>query len=334
MPVRILAIETSCDETAAAVVDDGRVVRSSVVASQADLHARYGGVVPEIASRAHVELICDVVEEALVEAGVVLDDLDAVAAVRGPGLAGALLVGVSAAKAISIAKDLPYVGVHHHEAHLYAAMIEDPSLEPPLVTLIVSGGHTLLVAMDGHGRYRVLGETVDDAAGEAFDKVARFLGLGYPGGPAIDRLAREGDPEAIRFPRPMRNDGLDFSFSGLKTAVVQYVRKHPEAGVADIAASFQAAIVDVLVEKLQAAALETGIATVVAGGGVAANSALRARLTDLGADGAGGDVKVVLPGIELCTDNAAMVGAVAAYRLAADGPTPLEAPVVPNLRLV
>jgi N6-L-threonylcarbamoyladenine synthase len=334
MPVRILAIETSCDETAAAVVDDGRVVRSSVVASQADLHARYGGVVPEIASRAHVELICDVVEEALVEAGVVLDDLDAVAAVRGPGLAGALLVGVSAAKAISIAKDLPYVGVHHHEAHLYAAMIEDPSLEPPLVTLIVSGGHTLLVAMDGHGRYRVLGETVDDAAGEAFDKVARFLGLGYPGGPAIDRLAREGDPEAIRFPRPMRNDGLDFSFSGLKTAVVQYVRKHPEAGVADIAASFQAAVVDVLVEKLQAAALETGITTVVAGGGVAANSALRARLTDLGADGAGGDVKVVLPGIELCTDNAAMVGAVAAYRLAADGPTPLEAPVVPNLRLV
>jgi N6-L-threonylcarbamoyladenine synthase len=330
-PVRILAIETSCDETAAAVVDDGRVVRSSVVASQADLHARYGGVVPEIASRAHVELICDVVEEALVEAGVVLDDLDAVAAVRGPGLAGALLVGVSAAKAISIAKDLPYVGVHHHEAHLYAAMIEDPSLEPPLVTLIVSGGHTLLVAMDGHGRYRVLGETVDDAAGEAFDKVARFLGLGYPGGPAIDRLAREGDPEAIRFPRPMHNEGLDFSFSGLKTAVVQYVRKHPDAGVADIAASFQAAVVDVLVEKLLAAALETGITTLVAGGGVAANSALRARLTELGA---GGDLKVVVPGIDLCTDNAAMVGAVAAYRLAADGPTPLEAPVVPNLRLV
>jgi N6-L-threonylcarbamoyladenine synthase len=329
--VRILAIETSCDETAAAVVDDGRVVRSSVVASQADLHARYGGVVPEIASRAHVELICDVVEEALVEAGVVLDDLDAVAAVRGPGLAGALLVGVSAAKAISIAKDLPYVGVHHHEAHLYAAMIEDPSLEPPLVTLIVSGGHTLLVAMDGHGRYRVLGETVDDAAGEAFDKVARFLGLGYPGGPAIDRLAREGDPEAIRFPRPMHNEGLDFSFSGLKTAVVQYVRKHPEAGVADIAASFQAAVVDVLVEKLLAAALETGITTLVAGGGVAANSALRARLTELGT---AGDLKVVVPGIDLCTDNAAMVGAVAAYRLAAGGPTPLEAPVVPNLRLV
>jgi len=328
--VRILGIETSCDETAAAVVDDGRNVRSSVVSSQAALHARYGGVVPEIASRAHVELIGDVVEQALFEAGTTIDELDAVAAVRGPGLAGALLVGVSAAKAISLAGDVPYVAVHHHEAHLYAAMIEDPQLEPPLVTLIVSGGHTLLIAMDGHGRYRVLGETVDDAAGEAFDKVARFLGLGYPGGPAIDRIARSGDPDAIRFPRPMRDDGHDFSFSGLKTAVVQYVRKHPEAEVADVAASFQAAVVDVLVEKLVGAAREAGIETVVAGGGVAANSALRERLLDLAVDG---DVRVVLPGIELCTDNAAMVAAVAQYRLEADGPTPLAAPVVPNLRL-
>ncbi|HEY5170523.1 MAG TPA: tRNA (adenosine(37)-N6)-threonylcarbamoyltransferase complex transferase subunit TsaD [Acidimicrobiia bacterium] len=329
--VRVLGIETSCDETAAAVVDDGREVRSSVVASQADLHARYGGVVPEVASRAHVELICDVIEQSLVEAGSSLDELDAVAAVRGPGLAGALLVGVSAAKAISLARKLPYVGVHHHEAHLYAAMIEDPQLEPPLVTLIASGGHTLLIAMDDHGRYRVLGETVDDAAGEAFDKVARYLGLGYPGGPEIDRLAREGDPEAVRFPRPMRGEGHDFSFSGLKTAVVQYVRKHPDTDVADIAASFQAAIVDVLVEKLLGAARETGIRTVVAGGGVAANSALRERLLDLAV---AGEVRVVLPGIALCTDNAAMVASVAAYRLAADGPTPLEAPVVPNLRLV
>jgi N6-L-threonylcarbamoyladenine synthase len=328
--VRILGIETSCDETAAAVVDDGRNVRSSVVASQADLHARYGGVVPEIASRAHVELIGDVIEQALLEAGTSLDEVDAVAAVRGPGLAGALLVGVSAAKAISIARDLPYVAVHHHEAHLYAAMIEDPSLEPPLVTLIVSGGHTLLIAMDGHGRYRVLGETVDDAAGEAFDKVARFLGLGYPGGPAIDRLARSGNPEAIRFPRPMRDEGHDFSFSGLKTAVVQYVRKHPDTDVADVAASFQEAIVDVLVEKLLGAARETKIQTVVAGGGVAANSALRERLLDLAVDG---EVRVVLPSIALCTDNAAMVAAVAAYRLEADGPSALEAPVVPNLRL-
>jgi N6-L-threonylcarbamoyladenine synthase len=326
----ILGIETSCDETAAALVTDEGEIRSSVVSSQAELHARYGGVVPEIASRAHVELICDVIEQSLVEAGASLVDIDAVAAVRGPGLAGALLVGVSAAKAISIARGLPYVGVHHHEAHLYAAMIEDPQLEPPLVTLIASGGHTLLIAMDGHGSYRVLGETVDDAAGEAFDKVARFLGLGYPGGPAIDRLALDGDPEAIRFPRPMRGEGHDFSFSGLKTAVVQYVRKHPDVEVADVAASFQAAIVDVLVEKLVAAAKETGISTVVAGGGVAANSALRTRLLDLAAEG---DLRVVVPGIALCTDNAAMVGAVAAYRLAADGPTPLEAPVVPNLRL-
>jgi N6-L-threonylcarbamoyladenine synthase len=329
--VRVLGIETSCDETAAAVVDDGRQVRSSVVASQADLHARYGGVVPEIASRAHVELICDVIEQALVESGASFEGLDAVAAVRGPGLAGALLVGVSAAKAISLASRLPYVAVHHHEAHLYAAMIEDPQLEPPLVTLIVSGGHTLLVAMEDHGRYRVLGETVDDAAGEAFDKVARFLGLGYPGGPAIDRIAREGDPEAIRFPRPMRAEGHDFSFSGLKTAVVQYVRKHPDTDVADVAASFQAAIVDVLVDKLLAAARETGIDTIVAGGGVAANSALRERLLDVAV---AGDVRLVLPSVALCTDNAAMVAAVGAYRLAADGPTPLEAPVVPNLRLV
>jgi len=329
--MRVLGIETSCDETAAAVVDDGRQVRSSVVASQADLHARYGGVVPEVASRAHVELICDVIEQALVESGASLGELDAVAAVRGPGLAGALLVGVSAAKAISLANRLPYVGVHHHEAHLYAAMIEDPLLEPPLVTLIASGGHTLLVAMEGHGRYRVLGETVDDAAGEAFDKVARFLGLGYPGGPAIDRLARDGDPEAVRFPRPMHAEGLDFSFSGLKTAVVQYVRKHPETDVADVAASFQAAIVDVLVDKLLAAARETGIDTIVAGGGVAANSALRERLLDVAV---AGDVQLVLPSVALCTDNAAMVAAVAAYRLAADGPTALTAPVVPNLRLV
>src|SRR5262245_33187857 len=269
--VRILAIETSCDETAAAVVDDGRRIRSSVVASQADLHARYGGVVPEIASRAHVELINDVIEEALVEAGATLSTLDAVAAVHGPGLAGALLVGVSAAKAISLAADIPYVGVHHHEAHLYAGLLEDPSLEPPLVTLIVSGGHTMLVAMEGHGRYRVLGQTVDDAAGEAFDKIARFLGLGYPGGPAIDRIAQEGDPDAVAFPRPMRGEGLDFSFSGLKTAVVQYLRKHPQLEVADIAASFQAAVVDVLVDKLVDAAKETGIDTVVVGGGVAAN---------------------------------------------------------------
>jgi N6-L-threonylcarbamoyladenine synthase len=327
---RILAIETSCDETAAAVVDDGRRVRSSVVASQADLHARFGGVVPEIASRAHVELIDDVIEQALVEAGSSLGEIDAVAAVHGPGLAGALLVGVSAAKAIALAMDIPYVGVHHHEAHLYAALLEEPELEPPLVTLIASGGHTLLIAMDGHGRYRVLGQTVDDAAGEAFDKVARFLGLGYPGGPAIDRVARDGDPNAIAFPRPMLDDGHDFSFSGLKTAVIQYVRKHPDVEVADVAASFQAAVVDVLVAKLVGAAREVGTRVVVAGGGVAANSVLRERLLDLALTG---EAEVVLPSLALCTDNAAMVGAVAAFRLAADGPTPLDAGASPGLQL-
>jgi len=328
--VRILGIETSCDETAAEIVDDGRLIRASVVASQADLHARFGGVVPEIASRAHVDLIADVIEETLVEAGTSLNEIDAVAAVHGPGLAGALLVGVSAGKAIALATGVPYVGVHHHEAHVYAALLEEPTLEPPLVTLVVSGGHTLLIAMDGHGDYRVLGQTVDDAAGEAFDKVARFLGLGYPGGPAIDRTARDGDPNAIAFPRPMLDDGYDFSFSGLKTAVVHYVRKHPDVAVADVAASFQVAVVDVLVTKLLAAARAAGIDTVVVGGGVAANSLLRDRMHDLAARG---EVRAVLPALELCTDNAAMVACVAAFRLAADGPTPLDTPAVPNLRL-
>jgi N6-L-threonylcarbamoyladenine synthase len=329
---RLLGIETSCDETAAAVVDDGRIVRSSVVASQADLHARYGGVVPELASRAHVELIGDVIEQALVEAGTTRRDLDAVAVVHGPGLAGALVVGVSAAKAIALATGIPYVGVHHHEAHLYAALLGDPDLEPPFVTLVASGGHTLLVAMHGHGEYRVLGQTVDDAAGEAFDKVARLLGLGYPGGPAIDRVARAGDPTAIAFPRPMLGEGLDFSFSGLKTAVVHHLRAHPGAAVADVAASFQAAVVDVLVRKLVAAARETGIATVVIGGGVAANSALRARLEALAAEDPGAP-RVVLPAVALCTDNGAMVAAAGAFRLAAHGPTPLDDAVRPNLRL-
>jgi N6-L-threonylcarbamoyladenine synthase len=327
---RILGIETSCDETAAAVVEDGRIVRSSVVSSQADVHARFGGVVPEVASRAHVEVIDDVVAEALVEAGVDLPDLDAVAAVHGPGLSGALIVGVSAAKALAIAANLPYVGINHHEAHMYAALLEDPSLEPPLLTLVVSGGHTLLVEMEDHGRYRVLGRTVDDAAGEAFDKIARFLGLGYPGGPAIDRLATEGNPEAVPFPRPMLNDGDDFSFSGLKTAVVHWVRKHPDTPVADVAASFQAAVVDTLVTKLLRAAARTGTGTVVIGGGVAANSALRVAVAD-GAAAAG--LRAVVPRRALCTDNAAMVGACAWWRLTADGPTPLGTGVDPALAL-
>ncbi|MGQ0826098.1 MAG: tRNA (adenosine(37)-N6)-threonylcarbamoyltransferase complex transferase subunit TsaD [Actinomycetota bacterium] len=328
--MRILAIETSCDETAAAIVDDGRRAVSSVVASQADLHARFGGVVPEIASRAHVELINDVLAQALVEAGTDLAEVDAVAAVHGPGLAGALLVGVSAAKALALAADVPYIGVHHHEAHLYAAFLEDPTLAPPLVTLVVSGGHTLLVEMRDHGRYRVLGQTVDDAAGEAFDKVARFLGLGYPGGPIIDRLAIEGDPDAIAFPRPMLNDGDDFSFSGLKTAVVQYLRRQSDIDVVDVAASFQAAVVDVLLAKLVGAAHRVGVDTVVIGGGVAANSSLRTRLLDE-AERAG--LTAVLPSRELCTDNAAMVGAAAWWILRDLGPTGLAGGAWPGLRL-
>jgi N6-L-threonylcarbamoyladenine synthase len=328
--MRILGIETSCDETAAAVVDDGRSILSSVVSSQSDLHAPYGGVVPEIASRAHVDLINDVIGQALVEAGMTHDDVDAVAAVHGPGLAGALLVGVSAAKAIALATGRPYVGVNHHEAHVYAALLEDPALEPPFVTLVVSGGHTLLIAMEDHGRYRVLGQTVDDAAGEAFDKVARFLGLGYPGGPAIDRIALEGDAAAIAFPRPMLDDGNDFSFSGLKTAVVQYVRKHPDVEVADVAASFQAAVVDVLVTKLLRVAETAGVDTIVIGGGVAANSELRTRLLD---EGETSGLRVILPSISLCTDNAAMVASVAWWRLLADGPTPLDSGAYPGLRI-
>ena len=329
--MRILGIETSCDETAAAVVEDGRHVQSSVVSSQVDLHARFGGVVPEIASRAHVELITAVVAEALVEAGVLeVGDLDAVAACHGPGLAGALLVGVSAAKALALTADVPYVEVNHLEAHLYAAWLEEPDLEPPLAVLIVSGGHTMLVVMEGHGRYRVLGQTVDDAAGEAFDKVARFLGLGYPGGPAIDRLAAEGDPAAIPFPRPMLDDGPDFSFSGLKTAVVNHVRRHPDAAVADVAASFQEAAVDVLVAKLMAGAAEAGADTLVLGGGVAANSRLRTRVVEA-AEATGS--RVFLPPLALCTDNGAMIAATAWWRLRADGPTPLDAGAQPNLRL-
>jgi tRNA N6-adenosine threonylcarbamoyltransferase len=330
----ILALETSCDETAAAVVDDGRRVRSSIVSSQVDLHARFGGVVPEIASRAHVDLIGPVIADALGEAALELRDVDAVAACHGPGLAGALLVGVSAAKALALVADIPYVGVNHLEAHLYAAWLDEPDLEPPLAVLIASGGHTLLVVVEEHdddtgGRYRVVGQTVDDAAGEAFDKVARFLGLGYPGGPAVDALARKGDPEAIPFPRAMPGE-TDFSFSGLKTAVVNHVQRNPGDAVADVAASFQAAVVDQLAGKLAVAADEAGATALVLGGGVAANSALRERVA---ADAAAAGRRAFLPTPALCTDNAAMIGAAAWWRLRSDGPTPLDAGIDPVLGL-
>jgi N6-L-threonylcarbamoyladenine synthase len=327
---RILAIETSCDETAAAVVEDGRLVKSSVVSSQVDLHARFGGVVPEVAGRAHVDLLTPVVTEAMDLADATAGELDAVAATIGPGLIGSLLVGVSAAKAYAWAWGIPFVGVNHLEGHLHAAFLEDPDIALPAVVLLVSGGHTMLIHMRAPGRYRLLGQTIDDAAGEAFDKVARFLGLGYPGGPAIERAAAAGDPGAIMFPRGLRHDGYSFSFSGLKTAVITYVRKHPEAATTDVAASFQEAVVDVLVEKTMRAAASTGARSVCIGGGVAANSALRERVVSAAqADGR----TALIPSRAMCTDNAAMVGATAWYRLRLDGPTPLDAGANPNLRL-
>jgi N6-L-threonylcarbamoyladenine synthase len=333
---RILGIETSCDETAAAIVEQGTSVLSSVVSSQVDLHARYGGVVPEIASRAHVDLIVPVVAQAFVEAGLSehrVDEhgceVDAVAATFGPGLVGALLVGVSAAKALALAWDVPFIAVNHLEAHLYATFLDEPDLELPLVVLLVSGGHTLVVLMEGHGQYQVLGSTIDDAAGEAFDKVARYLGLGYPGGPAIDRLAVTGDPEAIRFPRPMQGDGTyDFSFSGLKTAVINHVRNNPDVSTADVAASFQEAVVDVLVTKALSAAREVGAKGLCLGGGVAANSRLREQLLDACATHG---LRGFLPSWAMCTDNAAMVASAAWYRWQSDGPSPLDTGALPNL---
>jgi N6-L-threonylcarbamoyladenine synthase len=338
---RILGIETSCDETAAAVVEQGRTVLSSVVSSQVDLHARYGGVVPELAGRAHVELSLPVVTDALAQAGLdrrgrSLDDptgplgIDAVAATVGPGLIGALLVGVSTAKAFALAWDVPFIGVNHLEGHLYAAMLEAPELETPVVVLLVSGGHTLLVSLEAPGRYEVLGATVDDAAGEAFDKVARYLGLGYPGGPEVDRIAALGDPSSIRFPRASTSGAFDFSFSGLKTAVVTYVRAHPEVTNADVAACFQEAVVDVLIAKSLAAADEIGAKGACLAGGVAANSLLRARFAE--AFAARG-LASYLPSRAMCTDNAAMIAAAGYFQLERSGPTALDAGAVPDLRL-
>jgi tRNA N6-adenosine threonylcarbamoyltransferase len=327
----ILAIETSCDETAASVVVGGTRVSSSVVSSQVDLHARFGGVVPEIAGRAHEQLLNPVVAEALVEAGVDGSQLDAVAATVGPGLIGALLVGVSAAKAFALSWDVPFVAVNHLEGHMYAAFLDEPALELPVVVLLVSGGHTMLISMEGHGQYRMLGGTIDDAAGEAFDKVARTLGLGYPGGPEIDRLALEGNPTAVAFPRALRDRPYDFSFSGLKTAVVNHMRNSSgEIPVEDVAASFQEAVVDVLASKTQQAARDTGARAICLAGGVAANSGLRERILDVcHEDG----IQAYLPAHSMCTDNAAMIGTAAWYRLKSDGPSPWDCGANPSLSL-
>ena len=325
----VLAIETSCDETAAAVVADGRHVLSSVVSSQVDIHARYGGVVPEVASRAHVDLITPVIAQTLIEAGIQYQDLDLVAATRGPGLVGSLLVGVSAAKSLALVWGKPFIGVNHLEGHLYSSFLEEPDLELPMVILLVSGGHTMLISMDEHLSYRVLGQTLDDAAGEAYDKVARYLGLGYPGGPIIDKLAGSGKPE-IKFPRPMLGEGCDFSFSGLKTAVINFVRKHPDVSDENIAASFQEAVVEVLVTKTIRAAKEQNAVGVCIGGGVAANSRLREAISDACRKE---KLKAFIPSRSYCTDNAAMIGAAAWRRYQNDGPSNLATGADPNLRI-
>ena len=335
----VLGIETSCDETAVAVVERAAVVRSSVVSSQVEQHARFGGVVPEIAGRAHVQELVPVLAEALATAGVESPDVEVVAATTGPGLVGSLLVGVSAAKALSLVWGVPFVSVNHLEAHLYASFLEEPDLELPLVVLLVSGGHTMLVLMEDHGRYRLLGSTLDDAAGEAFDKVARYLGLGYPGGPAIDALAAGGDGSAFDYPRSMVQENPDtlpddrryaFSFSGLKTAVVNHVRHDPDSPTADVAASFQEAVVDALVTKARWAVEATGARGACLGGGVAANSLLRERFLDM-CTGTG--VRAFLPSRSMCTDNAAMVAAAGWWRFRSDGPSPLDTGADPNQSL-
>jgi len=317
-PVRVLAIETSCDETACAVVQDGRALLSSVVASQMEMHARYGGVYPEVASRQHVLSIMPVIEGALVESHLTLRDIDAIAVTRGPGLAGALLVGINAAKGLSLGTGLPLVAVNHLEAHIYSAWVHPaaeggvPEPEFPLLALIVSGGHTELILMPDHLAYQRLGGTLDDAAGEAFDKVARLLGLGYPGGPAVENAAQDGDARRFRFPRAWLESSWDFSFSGLKTAVLYAVRELEAQGktipVADMAASFQSAAVEVLVHKAAAAAREHAVRSIVLAGGVAANRALREALRGQAA------CPVHIPALSLCTDNAAMIAAAGYFR--------------------
>jgi len=333
--VKVLGIETSCDETAVAVVQDGRTVLSNLVSSQTDLHARFGGVVPEVAARAHVETLNPMMQEALEQAGCRFADIDAVAVTVGPGLVGALLVGIAGAKAVALASRAEFVGVNHLEGHIYANFLEHGPPEPPYVCLVVSGGHTMLVHMPAEHRYEVLGQTVDDAAGEAFDKIARFMGLGFPGGPALDKLARTGNPEAIRFPRAMAESGdYDFSLSGLKTAVLRHVKAEQAAGravdPADLAASFQEAIVDVQVSKTIAAAEEKGVPTVLLGGGVVANTRLRERMETAGERA---DVRVLFPPLELCTDNAAMIACAGASRLALGERTPLDVGADPGLEL-
>lgn len=333
--ILILAMESSCDETAAAVVKNGREVLSNIISSQIELHKLYGGVVPEIASRKHIEKINQVIEEALQSAHVTLDDLDAIGVTYGPGLVGALLVGVAEAKAISYAKNLPLVGVHHIEGHISANFIENKELEPPFPCLVVSGGHTHLVIVEDYGKYRILGRTRDDAAGEAFDKVARAIGLGYPGGPKIDKLAKEGNADAITFPKAhVAEAPYDFSFSGLKSAVLNYLNgcrmRGEEICQADVAASFQKAVVEVLVEHAMMAVKEYGFDKLAIAGGVASNSSLREAMRQACEKN---HIQFYYPSPILCTDNAAMIGAAAYYEYINGTRSGLDLNAVPNLKL-
>ncbi len=334
--ILILAIESSCDETAAAVVKNGREVCSNIISSQIDLHTLYGGVVPEIASRKHIEKINQVIEEALRASGYELTQMDAIAVTYGPGLVGPLLVGVSEAKAISFATGIPLIGVHHIEGHISANYIENKDLEPPFICLVVSGGHSHLVVVKDYGEYEIIGRTRDDAAGEAFDKVARAIGLGYPGGPKIDKLvAKEGNPDAIRFPRAkVEENAYDFSFSGLKSAVLNYLNgcrmKEQEICVADVAASFQQAVVDVLVDHAMHAVKQYDYKTFAIAGGVASNSALRKAFAErCKAEG----IRFCHPSPILCTDNAAMIGAAGYYEYIKGVRSGMDLNAVPNLRL-
>jgi N6-L-threonylcarbamoyladenine synthase len=333
-PLRILGIETSCDETAASVVDGGKRILSNPVASQVDIHAQYGGVFPEVASRQHVITIYPIIEQSLQEAHLTLADLDAIAVTRGPGLAGSLVVGLNTAKGLALANDLPIIGVNHLEAHIYSAWLERDGEkqreEPkfPLLALIVSGGHTELTLMSDHLVYQRLGGTLDDAAGEAFDKIARLLGLSYPGGPAIEQAAEEGNPRAFDFPRARLPDSWDFSFSGLKTAVLRSVRHLEESDfplpVQDMAASFQAAVVDVLVDKTLAAAKEFGAQEILISGGVSANKSLRETFQEKSR------YPIHIPPLDLCTDNAAMVAGAGYYRFQNGQRDDLDMDVLPN----
>lgn len=335
--IKILAIESSCDETAASVIVDGREVLSNVIASQIDTHKKFGGVVPEVASRKHIEAISAVVDEAIKEAGVTFDDLDAVGVTYGPGLVGALLVGLQYAKGLAYSLNKPLIGVNHIEGHISANFIQHKDLKPPFICLVVSGGHTFIVYMNDYGKYEVMGQTRDDAAGEAFDKVARAIGLGYPGGPKIDKLSKEGNADAIKFPRAKFQDknSLDFSFSGIKSAVLNYLNKmkmkNEEINNADIAASFQKAVIDVLVDNAIKACKIKEVDKIAIAGGVAANSSLREAMIK---EGEKNNINVLFPDLILCTDNAAMIGSAAYYEFIKGKTSDLELNAVPNLKLL